>query len=174
MRISTLTGTSLATAAAGAIGSIVTRPAVETWYPRLKKPSFVPPAWVFPVAWTALYTDIAVTSAVAIDGLDESAAGATTGDAKNATKQAYLAALGANLALNGAWSWIYFGKGALGTASVAAAVLTVSSADLARRTGAVNAPAGAALAAYPAWCAFATVLSTSTWWLNRDRDLVSR
>ena len=29
--------------------------------------------------------------------------------------------------------------------------------------------AGAALAAYPAWCAFATVLSTSTWWLNRDR-----
>ncbi|SDU54591.1 TspO/MBR family protein [Gordonia westfalica] len=61
------------------------------------------------------------------------------------------------------------GKGALGTASVAAGILTVSSADLARRTGAVNTPAGAALAAYPAWCAFATVLSTSTWWLNRDR-----
>ncbi len=165
MRISTLIGTSLATAAAGAIGSVVTKPAVETWYPRLKKPSFVPPTWVFPVAWTALYADIAVTSAIAIDGLGESPA--------REEKQAYLAALGANLALNGAWSWIYFGRGALGTASVAAAALTVSSADLARRTAAVNPPAGAALAAYPAWCAFATVLSTSTWWLNRDRERVS-
>ena len=52
---------------------------------------------------------------------------------------------------------------------MAAAALTASSADLARRTAAVNPPAGAALAAYPAWCAFATVLSTSTWWLNRGR-----
>ncbi|ASR02436.1 TspO/MBR family protein [Gordonia rubripertincta] len=161
MRISTLIGTSLATAAAGAIGSVVTKPAVETWYPRLKKPTFVPPAWVFPVAWTALYADIAVTSANAIDGRGEWPAADE--------KRAYIAALGANLALNGAWSWIYFGRGALGTASVAAAALTVSSADLARRTAAVNPKAGAALAAYPAWCAFATVLSTSTWWLNRDR-----
>ncbi|WP_168702178.1 TspO/MBR family protein [Gordonia paraffinivorans] len=153
----TLIGTSLATAAAGAIGSIVTRPAVQTWYPRLRKPGFVPPAWVFPVAWTALYADIAVTSAVTIDELDAD------------ERAAYVAALGTNLTLNAAWSWIYFGKGALGTASVAAAALTASSADLARRTAAVNPPAGAALAAYPAWCAFATVLSTSTWWLNRGR-----
>ncbi|MGB7509033.1 MAG: tryptophan-rich sensory protein, partial [Mycobacterium sp.] len=28
-------------------------------------------------------------------------------------------------------------------------------------------PAGAALAAYPVWCAFATVLSTRIWQLNR-------
>ncbi|WP_169801738.1 tryptophan-rich sensory protein, partial [Mycolicibacterium vaccae] len=39
--------------------------------------------------------------------------------------------------------------------------------DLARRAGAVNAPAGAALAPYPLWCAFATALSTRIWQLNR-------
>ncbi len=161
MRISTLIGTSLATAAAAAIGSLVTKPAVESWYPKLTKPSFVPPDWAFPVAWTALYADIAVTSAATLDDLDEK------GD--HDQRQRYLAALGANLVLNGGWSWIYFGRGALGTASFAAAALTVSSADLARRTAQNNPAAGAALAPYPAWCAFATVLSTSTWWLNRGR-----
>nr|WP_064569280.1 TspO/MBR family protein [Gordonia sp. LAM0048] len=161
MRISTLIGTSLATAAAAFIGSVVTKPAVETWYPKLAKPSFVPPDWAFPVAWTALYADIAVTSAVTLDQLDE--------NGEHTQRQRYLAALGANLVLNGGWSWIYFGRGALGTASVAAAALTVSGADLARRTAQTNPAAGAALAPYPAWCAFATVLSTSTWWLNRGR-----
>lgn len=161
MRISTLIGTSLANAAAAAIGSVVTKPAVETWYPKLAKPSFVPPNWAFPLAWTSLYADLAVTSAVTLDDLAD--------DGDHEQRQRYLAALGANLVLNGGWSWIYFGRGALGTASVAAAALTVSSADLARRTARTNRTAGAALAAYPAWCAFATVLSTSAWWLNRGR-----
>ena len=92
MRISTLIGTSLATAAAAAVGSVVTTPAVETWYPKLAKPSFVPPDWAFPVAWTAVYADIAVTSAVTLDQLDEN------GD--HTQRQRYLAALGANLVLN--------------------------------------------------------------------------
>ncbi|MET0897127.1 MAG: tryptophan-rich sensory protein, partial [Mycobacterium sp.] len=38
---------------------------------------------------------------------------------------------------------------------------------LARRAAAVNAPAGAALAAYPLWCTFATALSSRIWHLNR-------
>ena len=50
-------------------------------------------------------------------------------------------------------------------AAVGAAALTVSSADLARR--AVDARVGAALLPYPLWCAFATVLSTHIWRLNR-------
>ncbi|RPA12125.1 TspO/MBR family protein [Gordonia sp. OPL2] len=161
MRISTLIGTSLATAAAAAIGSVVTRPAVETWYPTLRKPAFVPPNWVFPVAWTTLYADIAVTSASTVDALRD------RGDED--LRRSYIGALGANLLLNAGWTWIYFGQHRLGAASVVSGALTVSSADLARRAARVDPRAGAALSAYPAWCGFATALSTSTWWLNRDR-----
>ncbi|AZG45004.1 Tryptophan-rich sensory protein [Gordonia insulae] len=151
----------MASAAAAALGSVVTKSAVQTWYPTLRKPAFTPPNWVFPVAWTTLYADVAVTSAATIDRLDD--AGDDSG------RRAYLGALGANLALNAGWTWVYFGAHRLGAASVVAGALAVSSADLARRTAQVDARSGAALAAYPAWCAFATVLSTSTWWLNRDR-----
>ena len=37
----------------GQIGGLITRGPVETWYPTLNKPSYNPPDWVFPVAWTA-------------------------------------------------------------------------------------------------------------------------
>ena len=33
------------------------------WYAALAKPSWTPPNWLFPVAWTVLYTMIAVASA---------------------------------------------------------------------------------------------------------------
>jgi benzodiazapine receptor len=46
-------------------------------------------------------------------------------------------------------------------------VLTGSSADLARRAIVARGLAGAPLVLYPLWCAFATLLSGSIWWLNR-------
>ena len=50
---------------------------------------------------------------------------------------------------------------------VAAAALAVSSADLARRAADADPKLGAALAPYPLWCGFATVLSGDIWRLNR-------
>lgn len=72
-----------------------------------------------------------------------------------------------NPALNAGWSWVFLNRRKLGAASLLSGALTVNSVDLARRAAAVNAPAGAALAAYPLWCTFATVLSTRIWQLNR-------
>jgi translocator protein len=46
-------------------------------------------------------------------------------------------------------------------------VLTVSSADLARRAAQADPRAGLALSAYPLWCSFATALATHVWRLNR-------
>jgi tryptophan-rich sensory protein len=43
-----------------------------------------------------------------------------------------------------------------------------SSVDLTRRAIVARRPSGAALGLYPAWCAFATLLSTRIWQLNRD------
>ena len=42
-------------AAAGFAGSLVTMPAIPTWYAGLAKPFFTPPNWLFGPAWTLLY-----------------------------------------------------------------------------------------------------------------------
>lgn len=155
----TLALTGLAVAAASGSGSLANPGRNLTWYARLRKPPYQPPAKVFPVAWTALYADIATTSAVAIDRLR--AAGS-----RDKTRR-YIGALGVNLLLNAGWSWLFFGYRKLGAASIGAAALTASSADLVRRTGDADPQAGWALLPYPLWCAFATVLSTHIWQLNR-------
>jgi tryptophan-rich sensory protein len=157
VRITTILTTALATAGAAAVGSIASKKGVEQWYPTLDKPSYVPPNVVFPIAWTSLYADIAVTSAGAIDELADDPA----------ARRGYIAALGTNLVLNAGWSWLFFGLHKLGPSAVAAAALTASSADLARRTAAVKPGAGLALAVYPAWCGFATVMTTDIWRRNR-------
>ncbi len=144
MNKQTLTATTLAVGATAGIGSVASQPRITRWYSRLKKPSYVPPNAVFPVAWTTLYADIAVTSATAIDRLR---AAGRHNEARN-----YIVALAANLILNAGWSWLFFKYQKLGASAVGAAVLAASSADLARRTAAADPRAGAALVPYPLWC----------------------
>jgi len=155
----TLAKTAAAALATGVVGGLASRPAQSSWYARLKKPSFQPPRQAFPIVWPILYTDIAAVSASTIDTLHE--------QGRHDEARAYTRALAANLVLNAGWSWIFFNRRRLGTAAVAAGVLAGSSADLARRAASVDPVAGAALAPYPLWCAFATALSTRIWQLNR-------
>ncbi len=159
MKTSTLAATSLAVAAAAGSGSIASPNGVSAWYARLRKPPYQPPSAAFPVAWTTLYGDIAVTSAVTIDRFR------AAGQQDKARR--YAAALGVNLVLNAGWSWLFFRFHKLGAAAAGAAVLTASSADLARRAAQADPRAGLALSAYPLWCSFATVLATRVWRLNR-------
>ena len=154
-----LIGTGLATAAAAVAGSVASREGVQGWYTKVRKPGYVPPNAVFPIAWTALYVDIAVTSAAAIDRF--------RADGEDAKARGYIAALGTNLVLNAGWSCVFFKRNKLGPSVVAAAALAVSSADLARRAADADPKLGAALAPYPLWCGFATVLSGDIWRLNR-------
>jgi translocator protein len=155
----TLAATALAVGATAGIGSVASKPRITRWYSRLRKPPYVPPSQVFPIAWTTLYADIAVTSATAIDRLR------ATGRHQEARN--LVVALGANLILNAGWSWLFFKYQKLGTSALGAAVLTASSADLARRTAAADPRAGAALLPYPLWCSFATLMSVHIWVLNR-------
>jgi tryptophan-rich sensory protein len=154
-----LAGTGLAVAAAATTGSIASPGRTPGWYALIRKPRYQPPSVAFPVAWTTLYTDIAVTSAVAIDRFR------ATGREEKA--RSYIVALGINLLLNASWSWLFFRYHKLGASALGAAALTASSADLARRATEADPRAGAALAPYPLWCGFATVLSTDIWRLNR-------
>jgi benzodiazapine receptor len=155
----TLVATSLAVGATAGIGSVASKPRITRWYSRLRKPAYVPPDVVFPVAWTALYTDIAITSATVIDRLR------ATGRQQEARN--YMVALAANLILNAGWSWLFFKHNKLGASAIGAVVLAASSADLTRRTAAVDPLAGVALSPYPLWCAFASAMSVHIWVLNR-------
>ncbi|NKX52201.1 tryptophan-rich sensory protein [Arthrobacter deserti] len=151
MRASTLARTALATAAAAVAGSVATDPA-DAWYRSLRKPAWQPPSSAFPIVWTALYADLALTSAAALDGLAGRSA---------AVRRRYRRALAVNLVLNAAWSWLFWRSRRPWAAAAECAVLAASSADLVRRTGQVSPGAGAALAPYALWCSFATVLTTA-------------
>ena len=104
------------------MGSLATKPD-STWYRSLDLPEWQPPTLAFPVVWTALYADIAATSATALNAYDK--AGDTEG------RNTYLKAFGTNLALNAAWSVLFWRSRKPWVAAAEAALLTASSADLA-------------------------------------------
>jgi benzodiazapine receptor len=164
MRTATFVTTTAAVAATATVGGLATRPAAQSvWYRQLRKPPYQPPRSAFPVVWPVLYTDIAAVSAATFDRLR---------DARNApAARSYLRALVVNLLLNASWSWVFFNRRHLAAAVAVNAALTASSADLARRAIAVRGTRAAWLCLYPAWCAFAFVLSTHIWMLNR-RDRI--
>lgn len=155
----TIVRTGLATAATAAVGGLASSDTRSRWFRRLDKPSWQPPAAVFPVVWTTLYTDVALSSAQVVDRL--------RADGREADAAAFERALAANLALNASWTWTFFKFHRLGAAVAVAGALAASGADLTRRAGSVSPVAAAGLGAYTAWCTFATVLSTNIWRRNR-------
>ncbi len=144
--------TSAATVATAVAGSLATKPD-SAWYRSLDLPAWQPPPAAFPVVWTALYADIAASSAAALNAYDKA------GDAEG--RSTYLKAFGTNLALNAAWSAVFWRSRRPWAAAAHAALLTASSADLARRAGQSSKGAGIALSPYAVWCGFATVLSAA-------------
>ncbi len=137
-------------AAAGA-GSYFTATSVGTWYAELKKPAWNPPNWLFGPVWTFLYLTMAVAAwLVWMKG------GATSA----------LALFAVQLALNVAWSGLFFGLRAPLPAFVGIVLLW----DAIALTGylfwrAVPA-AGWLMAPYLAWVTFAGALNLSIWMLN--------
>ncbi len=148
-----------AVGATAAVGGHASQDVATRWYDDLEKPSFQPPDTAFPVAWSLLYTDIVLSCGHALDRLDE--------QGLDEEAAAYRRALAVNLVLNAGWSWVFFNRHRLGPAVGVAGALALSGADLVRRTRRVSPAAALALAPYPAWCAFATALSTEIWRRNR-------
>ena len=147
-----------ATTVSAALGALATHPN-SAWYRNLDRPSWQPPAIAFPVVWTLLYADIAATSAATLTDLERRG---RDGDAA-----AYRRVLAANLVLNTAWSVLFWRVRRPWFAAAESAVLTASSADLARRAGASRPSRGKRLAAYAVWTGFATVLSAAIARRNR-------
>lgn len=141
------------------IGSISTTPNIEGWYAGLTKPSFNPPNWAFPVAWTILYAMIAY-SGWRLLGVKP-----RTGPTVRAWWLA-VAAFAAQLALNAAWSPVFFSAHALGAGVVVAAAMFVMILWTIRSSWRFDRIAAWLLVPYAAWVGFATILNAALWRLN--------
>lgn len=152
-----LAGVGAGVAACAVAGSLLTAPD-SAWYKALRKPSWQPPPAAFPVVWTALYALVTVAATATIADLEE--------EGRTTEASGFRRALTANLALNAAWSGLFFRAQNPPVAAVGAAVLAASAVDLARRGGQAGPGKQAGLGAYAAWCGFATVLSGAITRLN--------
>ena len=65
-----LAATGVAAAVSAGLGAVATTPDAG-WYDALEKPPWDPPTLAYPLVWTPLYADIAVTTAAAITALEE-------------------------------------------------------------------------------------------------------
>lgn len=169
----TVATTTAAVASAAAIASLATDPR-SRWYRSLRTPRFQPPAAAFPIAWTALYADLAAMCALtrtdlALAAADERRRGATEGGSAEARRRRFDAAFVANLTLNAVWSVVFFRGHRPWAVTGVAAALAASSVDLVRRVASSSPTRGALLAPYPAWTTFALALSGTIAALNRGR-----
>lgn len=87
----------LAVAGVATIGGLTTASSVQTWYPEVAKPSWTPPNEVFGPVWTVLYALMAVAASVVWLSRDR------------VEICCPMSAFAVQLALNLAWSGLFFG-----------------------------------------------------------------
>ena len=121
------------------------------WYEALSKPPWTPPNWLFGPVWTALYVMIAVSGWLVWQRVGAGGA---------------IALFGWQLVLNAAWSWLFFGRHAVGLALADIIVLLISIIATIVVFWPISRVAGALLIPYAVWVAFATALNASIWSLN--------
>jgi len=139
------------TAAAATIGSQFLP---GEWYVSLNKPDWNPPGWVFAPVWTVLYLLMAIAAWLVWRAAGLAGARLALG--------CYLL----QLALNAAWSWLFFGRQSIGGALadiILLWILIVATALLFRKH---SRTAAALLVPYLLWVSFATVLNFTLWRLN--------
>jgi translocator protein len=140
---------------AGFMGSIVTRPAISTWYAELQKPRFTPPDYVFGPVWISLYILMGIAAFLVW----------RRGFHHQVVKRA-LAIFGVQLVLNMLWSFLFFGLRSTLAGLIGIFILGIAIILTIRSFLAVSRPAGLLLIPYFLWVSFATGLNLSIWWLN--------
>lgn len=136
------------------LGGAITSSSVGTWYQEIEKPIFTPPAWVFGPVWTILYVSMAVAAwrVWRKTGLREG--------------RWPLGLFAAQLALNLAWSFIFFGAREPGWALIDLIVLWVLIAMTTSAFWKLDTWAGVLLLPYLVWVSFAGMLNAAIVRLN--------
>lgn len=137
---------------AGGIGAVATQTSVNTWYPTLTKPWFTPPNWLFPVAWTILYVLMGVAAYLVWR--------------ERPGVQAALIAFAVQLALNAAWSVVFFGQRSIGGGLVVIGLLLAALIVTTWLFYGHARWAAILMVPYLLWVIYATALNIAIWRMN--------
>lgn len=120
------------------------------WYETLTKPPWTPPDWLFAPVWALLYLGIAV-------------AGWLVWREAPRTLSAPLALWVAQLVLNAAWSWLFFGLHRPGAALVDIVLLLAAILAFIVAARPVSRAAAWLFVPYALWVGYATTLNLYIW-----------
>lgn len=140
--------------AAGFAVGMLTREGIQIYADTLIKPVLSPPGIVFPIAWTILYAlmGISVTRVVLSDGSKARSVG--------------LVFFGIQLALNLAWSFIFFGAQRFGFALIELLFMVAAVIAMTVQFMKCDPLAAKLQIPYIAWLCFATYLNAAVMVLN--------
>lgn len=139
---------------AGGLGSFFTAGGVRDWYPKLRKPPGTPPSWVFGPVWTTLYVLMAISAWLVWREFGHGAFPA-------------LLFFFAQLALNVAWSGIFFGSRMPGVAFAEIVILWLAILFTTFVFYSLLPISALLLIPYLLWVAYASYLNWGIWRLNR-------
>jgi benzodiazapine receptor len=139
---------------AGGLDSFFTANSVRDWYPRLRKPAGTPPSWVFGPVWTTLYVLMAISAWM------------VWREYHHGALPALLIFFG-QLALNVAWSAIFFGSRMPGMAFAEIVLLWLAVAFNIFIFYLLLPLSAYLLVPYWMWVSYAAYLNLGIWRLNR-------
>ena len=140
---------------AGAIGSIFTTPAIDSWYAQLIKPAFNPPNWIFGPVWTLLFVLMGIALYLVWQ----------KGLKKKENKLAFWLFI-VHLFFNTLWSILFFGLKNPGAAFGEIIFLWLFIIYLIFHFCNIDKKAAYLLFPYFLWVSFAALLNYSIWRLN--------
>ncbi|MFP5330394.1 MAG: TspO/MBR family protein [Alphaproteobacteria bacterium] len=130
----------------------------NAWFDSLQKPFFMPPGWVFGVIWPILYALLGVAAALVL------------AEPASPARNKALVLFAAQLALNYAWSPLFFAAHAVKLALVTIFVMAALAAMTAGQFWHIRRVAGALMLPYLAWLCFAAALNAAIERLNPGAD----
>jgi tryptophan-rich sensory protein len=123
------------------------------WYKRLSKPTWTPPNWAFPVAWSTLYLCIAAAAArvAPLEGSEYA-----------------MAFFALQIALNTLWTPVFFGLKRMGAGMAVLVALWIAVAATLGTFWTLDWIAGLLFVPYLLWVTIAGALNYSVWRLNPE------
>jgi len=126
----------------------------NAWFEGLVKPFFMPPGWVFGVVWPVLYLLMGISLAIAL------------AEPPSPRRKVALVLFFVQLALNFAWSPIFFAAHDIALAKIVIFIMAALAAAAAGQFVRLRKPAGLLLIPYLAWLVFAATLNSTIEELN--------
>lgn len=138
-------------------GQLVPSGEENSWYAALVKPVGTPPGWVFPVVWSSLYVMLGLSLAMILN-------------ARGSRRSLAITLFMIQLALNLAWTPVFFGAGKIQLAMwiiVAMLALSIAITFLFAR---IRKPAAWLMVPYMVWISYAGCLTWGIGQLNPDAE----